>query len=200
MAEHHAPAAEESADPKDAAKKKGGGKMFLMVFPALFLVSLAGGGWLAFSNYETVAKTAALVSRGLNTELPEAHTDEAEHDGKDNGHGKKKKKQEGEEGEETPGVFTQLEGLVVNPADSQGRRYLLLNIGMETDEHTVEVLKTQDIVIRDTIVRLLSEHSVAQLSDVSQREALKDTLVYSINELLPEGEIQRLYFTQFVLQ
>jgi flagellar FliL protein len=193
MADHHAPAAEERADPKDAAKKKGGGKMFLMVFPAIFLVSLVGGGWIAFSNYETVAKTAALVSRGLNTELPEAPDPEGEH-------GKKKKKHDGEEGEEAPGVFTQLEGLVINPSDSQGRRYLLLNIGMETDEHTVEVLKTQDIVIRDTIVRLLGEHSVAQLSDVSQREALKDTLVYSINELLPEGEIQRLYFTQFVLQ
>jgi flagellar FliL protein len=192
MAEHHAPAAEERADPKDAAKKKGGGKMFLMVFPAIFLVSLAGGGWIAFSNYETVAKTAALVSRGLNTELPEAPDPEGEHG--------KKKKHDGEEGEEAPGVFTQLEGLVINPSDSQGRRYLLLNIGMETDEHTVEVLKTQDIVIRDTIVRLLGEHSVAQLSDVSQREAIKDTLVYSINELLPEGEIQRLYFTQFVLQ
>ena len=106
-----------------------------------------------------------------------------------------------EEAEPTEyGQFSQFLGIIVNPSESGGRRYLMVDVGFESAEaKTLEELTEKEIVIRDAIVRLLSEHTVEELSEVARRPALKDTLLVTINGIL-EGDIDRLYFTQYVLQ
>lgn len=98
------------------------------------------------------------------------------------------------------GEFANLPGIIVNPAGTGGRRYLLVDLSLEVDDaKAVEEISRREIVIRDAIVRTLGEHSVEQLASLPGREALKDTILVHVNDLL-EQDVRRLYFTQYVLQ
>ena len=98
------------------------------------------------------------------------------------------------------GVFTSLPGIIVNPAGTGGRRYLMVDVALEAaEEETIEEVNTREVPVRDAVVRLLSSLTVEELAAIEDRDALKDTLRASINEIV-DGDIDRLYFTQFVLQ
>lgn len=97
-------------------------------------------------------------------------------------------------------AFASLPGIIVNPAGTSGRRYLMVDLSFEVvDDKAVQEVSEQEIVLRDAVVRTLGEHTVGQLASVSGREALKDTLHARMGAVL-EGEIGQLYFTQYVLQ
>ncbi|GIV61240.1 MAG: hypothetical protein KatS3mg044_0106 [Rhodothermaceae bacterium] len=160
------------------AKKAGGGKSFLLMALPLLLISLAGGGWLAFSYYPSLVEAATVFGRDFGDAGEEEATEPIEF-----------------------GFFTELQGLIVNPADSEGRRYLMVNLGLEVNKESVlEELSQKDMVVRDTVLRLLSARTVAELADISLRETIKQELMQEINRVLAEGKVQRLYFTQYVLQ
>lgn len=108
---------------------------------------------------------------------------------------------EAEEESKTVGSLSKLEGLVVNPAGSQGNRYLAVSVVFETNAPAVEEeLKKKKVIIKDAVLRLLSQQTVEELSDPERRDSLKNALREEANGILNEGEIDRLYFTEFVLQ
>ena len=109
-----------------------------------------------------------------------------------------------DDGKKAPGEygsFTRLDGLVVNPAKSGGNRYLAVSIAFEAGEVSVETeLKNKKVVVKDAVLRLLSERTVDELSDPGQRDDLKAALIKETNRILTKGTVDRLYFTEFVLQ
>ncbi|GIV59792.1 flagellar basal body-associated FliL family protein [Rhodocaloribacter litoris] len=172
--EQDAPAGAE----EDPVKEKKGGKSFLLLLLPLLVLSLAGGGWIAFNHYSSLVQAAEIIGRDFSS-------------------GEKPKKEEPIQ----YGHFRELQGLIVNPSDSEGRRFLMLNIGLEAaKEKVLSELEQKDVVVRDTILRLLSRRTVSELSDISLREEIKQELLTAINEIVQDGKVDRLYFTQYVLQ
>jgi flagellar FliL protein len=108
-----------------------------------------------------------------------------------------------EEAAEAPveyGAFTSLPGFIVNPAGSGGRRYLMVDLALEAaDEATIEEITSREVVLRDAVVAILAAQTVEELASIADRTALKDSIQSRVNEIL-EGEVSRLYFTQYVLQ
>lgn len=99
------------------------------------------------------------------------------------------------------GSFTRMQGLVVNPAGSGGGRYLAISIAFEAKSTSVEnELDDKKVVVKDAVLALLSEHTAEELSDPGQRDELKDELLKETNRILNSGTVDRLYFTEFVLQ
>jgi flagellar FliL protein len=99
------------------------------------------------------------------------------------------------------GSFTKMEGLIVNPAGSSGMRYLALSLAFESGSSSVvQEIENKKVVVRDAVLKFLSEHTAEQLSNPTRRTALKDSLRAETNRLLTTGTVDRLYFTQFVLQ
>jgi len=99
------------------------------------------------------------------------------------------------------GSFTRMKGLVVNPAGSTGNRYLAVSLAFESKSRSVvEEIKNKRVVVRDAVLALLSEQTVDELSDPSRRDDLKRMLRDKTNSLLRNGTVDRLYFTEFVLQ
>ena len=171
MSSKPAKPAKPAADATDAPPKKKG-KTILVLVPVL-LAATVGGGWLGVSRATPAAATE------------EAAAEEAAH----------------EEEDETPPAFSELQGIVVNPAGTDGQRYLLVNAGFEAkDPAVVEELGAREIVVRDAIVGILSRRTVPELADVGQRDALKAEILAAVNEAIREGEVTRFYFTQYVLQ
>ena len=100
------------------------------------------------------------------------------------------------------GEFVEMEGVVINPQGSNGRRYLMAKIGVEAEEmETLERLETLGPVARDAVLTILSAQTAEELSDISRRDSLKGEVKASLNAILGEdGPVSRIYFTQFVLQ
>jgi flagellar FliL protein len=99
------------------------------------------------------------------------------------------------------GSLSRLKGLVINPAGSQGNRYLAVSIVFETETPGVkQELDEKKVIVKDAVLRLLSERTVEELSDPKQRDGLKKALREEANAVLSTGEVDRLYFTEFVLQ
>ena len=102
---------------------------------------------------------------------------------------------------QTYGSFTRMKGLVVNPAGSAGGRYLAVSLAFESKSARVEnELENKKVVVKDAVLGLLSEQTVEELSDPDHREELKEGLLKETNRILSTGTVDRLYFTEFVLQ
>ena len=99
------------------------------------------------------------------------------------------------------GEFRELDNLIINPTGTDGKRYLMIKIGFESDKaKALEELGEKDVVVRDAILRYLSSQTVEDLAAIDKRDDLKQGLREIINEILVKGKITRLYFTQYVLQ
>lgn len=101
------------------------------------------------------------------------------------------------------GEFTELQGLMVNPAESNGRRALMVSVGLEgQDADALEAVGLREIVIRDRILSILSSLTVDQLTDYALRDSIKTRMLLDINSVLAQDEValSRLYFTGFIVQ
>lgn len=95
----------------------------------------------------------------------------------------------------------QIENLVVNPASTNGARFLLVTTAIVVvDAASLEELKLRDAEIRDRIVDLLSGRTIDELADPSRREALKTDLATAIGALFEKGVVTRVLLPQFVIQ
>ena len=151
-------------------KKKG---KFLFILLPLILLGLGGGGFLAYSQYVTLAVMGYEDESGVEEE-----SEPLEY-----------------------GEFKELDNLIINPTGTDGKRYLMVKIGFESDKPAaLEELTTKDVVVRDAIVRYLSAQTVPDLAAIEKRDSLKGSLRKRINNILEEGQITRLYFTQYVIQ
>lgn len=94
-----------------------------------------------------------------------------------------------------------LENLIVNPAGTQGTRFLLVSVGFETtDAATIGILEQRDLEVRDAIINLFGSETIENLSEVSMREAVKDAVRERVAQLIGRNTIGRIYFPQFVIQ
>lgn len=95
----------------------------------------------------------------------------------------------------------EIENLVVNPASTNGARFLLVTTAIVVkDAGAIEELAARDAEIRDRIVDLLSGRTIEELGDPARREALKTDLAAAIGALFPEGVVKRVLLPQFVIQ
>lgn len=99
-----------------------------------------------------------------------------------------------------------VDNLVLNPAGSGGARFLMLAAAIEfSDAALVEETKARDAEVRDIVLRVMGAKTVEELSEMSNREALKKELADSLTTLFKKKgskkkPISRIYFPQFVIQ
>ncbi|MEX1055429.1 MAG: flagellar basal body-associated FliL family protein, partial [Rhodothermales bacterium] len=157
--------------------KKGLVRLLMTVVP-LVLLPAAGGAYLAYSQFPMLAEAAASI--GIDFGLVE------------------------EDEKDAPieyGQFTTLNDVMLNPADSGGKRFLVVSLGLETrTADVIAEIEERDIVVRDAVLRLLSGYTSEELSSIELRSRLKDEILAELNQVLQKGEIDRLYFTQYLLQ
>lgn len=105
-----------------------------------------------------------------------------------------------ESGEGASTTVHTIENLVVNPARSNGTRYLLLSLSLAVgDEETAAEIERRDAEVRDAVIGMLGTKSVAELSDHESREALKTELGAIIDALLNRSAVRAVYFPQYVI-
>jgi flagellar protein FliL len=106
-----------------------------------------------------------------------------------------------------PPLFVGLEPpFVVNFDAEQAVRFLQVAVQLETrDPATIELLKTNDPIVRNDLLLLFANQKYAQLSTREGKEALRGQALEAVRKVLaaagghPE-RLEAVYFTSFVMQ
>jgi flagellar basal body-associated protein FliL len=97
--------------------------------------------------------------------------------------------------------FSQIGPLIVNPAKSNGERYLKATISLEThDPELVKEIDKRMPQIKNQINNILSSRTIEQIQTNEDRERLRREIQTRVNGLLLTGHISNVYFEEFVYQ
>ncbi len=96
--------------------------------------------------------------------------------------------------------YYEIEDVVINPAETDGQRVLLVSIGLEVahDDHLDEI-QQHEVAIRDAMISMLSRRSVPELSSTDERQDIKQEMGIMINEILGRRTVRNLFFTEYVM-
>lgn len=91
---------------------------------------------------------------------------------------------------------------VINLADPGGGRYLRVKMVLEyqQNEKLAEELKEQNPGIMEKILHILRSKTVDDVRPVEKEEKVKAEIIQAINKDLKKGKIERIYFTDFLIQ
>jgi len=102
---------------------------------------------------------------------------------------------------ESEPVYYQIEEIIINPANTDGARYLLLSIAMELENAGVSAeLEKKRAIIIDDINTMLSQYTTDEFNNIEKREIIKKELAVMINQTLEKNSVQNLFFTKYVMQ
>lgn len=98
-------------------------------------------------------------------------------------------------------VTYQLQELIVNPAGSKGKRYLVVEISLELESETSIPLVEQNLQkVKHNVNESLAARTVEQLVQYREREVLRLEIRNVINQTMGENSVRNLYFTKYVMQ
>lgn len=158
--------------------KKGISKLLIAVIlgAVLFFMGMMGAGFYVLWS-RIPAPTAAVTGEDEN--LPE----------------------EIEEEQPDIGPLHSIGTMIVNLADSGGKRYLRVKMELELShpEVAVEIEKRLPLV-RDSILMVLSTKTYQDISTTEGKNALRTQLVTNLGKFFMSGNIVNIFFTEFVVQ
>ncbi len=98
-------------------------------------------------------------------------------------------------------VTYQMDELIVNPAGTQGKRFLVVELSVELpNESYIERFDKNKQEIRHHMNESLSARTVDQLITFEEREILRRELAGIIDRSLGEHSVRNLYYTRYVMQ
>jgi flagellar FliL protein len=167
----------------------------LVVLIAVVVLAVSAGaalGGLLLAPRLIQAKQAAAASELAN---PHHKQDKKKKD---------KKEKHDKKGEPGKSPVYKLDNIIVNPADSEGQRFLMCTVAIVSeDSKELDVLREHEIELRDRVVTLLSKQPMSRLTSQAARDSLRmDLLGVILPTLGPDGREAELkiYLPQFVVQ
>lgn len=189
----------EEPDAKDAAAApKGGGSMMPLIVVVVLMpaISYAMMEFVLIPKIRGIAAEAHVAQESTGEHKTE-HKTEAKHDKAAKG-GKSK---HGKEAEGKSGFNYDFENVVVNLAGTMGTRYLKTNFtaeGSNPDLRTaIEENKKQ---LLDVASSVLGSRTLADLEQPGAKNVIRNDLIANFNQTLKSDLIERIFFSEFVVQ
>jgi len=174
---------EESTEEEKPAKKSNMGMIIVIV---LLVFILIGGGIAAF---------LFLSDDGDDSESgSDVKTEKVQ---------KKKSKKHNAKNEDllNIGPMYPMDQFIVNLLSDRGSRYLKITMDFELEsEEMAQELDVKKPVFRHLIIRLLSAKTFEDIATPKGKDRLKSEILDRVNEVLNDGEIRNIFFTDFVVQ
>ena len=94
-----------------------------------------------------------------------------------------------------------VKDVIVNPAGTNGTRFLLTTVGFEVNgvEREKE-LERMEVQVRDVLNTILTNKGLEDLAGNEQREALRKEILQKVSTMLPAGSLTNVYFSKFIIQ
>jgi flagellar basal body-associated protein FliL len=108
----------------------------------------------------------------------------------------------GKAGRPKPGeaTITSLGSFTVNLRGSGGGRVLRVEVQVETSGAASETVAARTVQLRDSVITAISDYTWTELEGTDGKVRLRDELLQRANGITAPAVIERLYFTQFVVQ
>lgn len=105
------------------------------------------------------------------------------------------------EPERKVGIIHPLGNFVVNLLDPGNLRYVNCRIELEVDDSTVvKEITSREAQFKDAVISLVGNQTYQDVLGVEGKSRLREELMVRFNRLLPQGQIARVYLTEFVVQ
>ena len=99
------------------------------------------------------------------------------------------------------GPIMALDTFIVNLADPGGKRFLRVTIDLELSTAELKDELTSRLPqVRDAILMVLPTKRFEDISSTDGKIALRDELLASLNGFLTTGQVNQIYFKEFVVQ
>ncbi|ACV67877.1 flagellar basal body-associated FliL family protein [Desulfohalobium retbaense] len=99
------------------------------------------------------------------------------------------------------GPLVEMDDFLVNIADGEQTRYLKASITVEaTDKKSQDELNKRIPQIRDVIIFHLGTKTFDQVRDLQGKKQLRAELTKRLNGIVDQRLVQRIFFTEFVVQ
>ncbi|GAB4364576.1 MAG: hypothetical protein Kow0042_03260 [Calditrichia bacterium] len=97
-------------------------------------------------------------------------------------------------------IFT-IEDIIVNPAESRGMQFVLINLGFEVKkESDLKLLEERKIQVRDLLIKVVSQRTLSQLDGPEDKEQLRLAIKEEMEKLLPPNHLMNVYFSNYIIQ
>ena len=95
----------------------------------------------------------------------------------------------------------QFGDVIVNPAGTEGTRFLRVTIYLElASAEYQKLIEKFKPALQDVAIQILSSKTIPELEDLDSRNKLRGEIVSAMNRLLGREIILKLFFTEFVIQ
>jgi len=99
------------------------------------------------------------------------------------------------------GILYPLDSFTVNLKSDAGRRYLKCTLSLELSGEELSLeLDAKTPVIRDRIIRILTSKTLEEISSKKGKQKVSDQIQDTLNAIISDGQVQGIYFTEFVIQ
>lgn len=94
-----------------------------------------------------------------------------------------------------------VEDLVINPANTEGKRFLLSSLGFDVStEQEHQELKSKEFLLKDAVISIMSSKEMARLSNIVYRDTLRAEIIKRLSVVMPKVKINTIYFSKYILQ
>jgi flagellar protein FliL len=94
-----------------------------------------------------------------------------------------------------------IDDIIVNPAETDGKRLLLTSIGFDLQtEEEKKNMQAKEIIIKDIVITSLSSKSFEKLSNFAYRDSLKLEISKKLKATIPQVKLNNVYFSKFIIQ
>ena len=188
---------------EEEPKKKGGmGKMIMMggIGVGALLIGVVLTMFLMKPSASEPAAEESHVEEAQHEEPSSSHG-EASKEEESGDHGSKPKKRTSHGASTGEGMVYSVRDIIINPAGTGGTRFLSVSFGFELGTaELAEEFDAKEAIVRDALITILSSKTVAQLTDVKQKEIARYQIKKRLEQLLETDQIEGVYYTDFVLQ
>lgn len=169
---------------EEATEDSGGGKGKLIAMVGGVALLAAGAGFGAATFLGGSSDTTPVAEEDPLAELEDPIDDEG-----------------GSKEPDGPGrIVVPLKPFTVNLRGGGGGRMLRLEVQVEVAKRHEEAIEAKKPVLRDAVLTLVSDQTYADLEGLDGKTHLRDALLRRLNGVLDDIRIQRIYFTDFVVQ
>lgn len=181
---------EEKSIGVESGKKSGGFNIKVLLFGIpLFIIQLVAVYFIT-ANF--------LINKVQSSSLEEkAKTEEHQSSDENNS---ETKSEEGKPVEFGKFIYV-VDDLIVNPANTDGKRLLLTSLGFDVaSKENHEELKTKDVLLKDAVISVMSSKNLTQLANMAYRDTLKTEITNRLHTIMPKVKINTIYFSKYILQ
>lgn len=94
-----------------------------------------------------------------------------------------------------------LKEILVNPAGTNGTRFLLTSIGFEvSSQEAARELEKKEVQVRDLMNTILTSKTLPELIDYQKREEIRAEIMQKTGTLVKAGTLKKVYFSKFIIQ